>query len=158
MSIQTSAQQSKSLKSIIAITDTTADGREFYVDLVYVEALDKWMMRTDQVGIKIIREIHTKNKKLQTLSDSLQSIRENQKIIIDACETQKVSLKKDVADVKTQLRKKQEMLDLEVEKLEIEQAITKDLKKKEVAGKVMTIVGGVGIGVGIAGILYGILK
>jgi len=116
------------------------------------------MMRTDQVGIKIIREIHEKNKALQTRKDLDQEIILKLRLEKSSCEEQKVSLNKDISDYKSQLNKKQEMLDLEVEKLLIEQAITKDLKKKAVTGKVMTIVGSVGIGVGVAGILYAIIK
>ncbi len=116
------------------------------------------MLRTDQVGMKIIREIHSKNKKLQALADSLQSVRSSQKIVIDACKEQKLSLEKDVADKTTQLQKKQEMLDAETEKYDLEKATSNGYKKQATAGKIMTWVGGVGIGVGIAGILYGVLK
>lgn len=116
------------------------------------------MMRTDQVGIKIIREIHEKNKKFQAHKDSLQSIIANKQIIIDACEEKVKGKDADIANYKEKLVKKQEFLDLETGKLKDEQKISKTYKKQASAGKIMTIVGGVGIGVGLAGILYGVLK
>lgn len=158
MSLQTIAQSQPSLKNTITTTDTTADGRVFYADLTYVKSLDKWMLRTDQVGIKIIREIHEKNKKSKAYADSLKSIVESKQIIIDACEEKVKEKDNDIADYKTQLEKKQEFLDLETEKFKAEQKVSKDLNKKATTGKIMTIVGGVGIGVGLAGILYGVLK
>ena len=160
MSTQILAQSPTSTDNIkqYSVTDTTSDGREFYADLAYVQTLDKWMLRTDQVGMKIIREIHKKNKALYAENDTLRSINANLKIESAACEDQIVSKDLDISDKTAQIKLIEDQYKEEQSKTDGLQLTVKDLNKKVTAGKIMTIVGGVGIGVGLAGILYGVLK
>ena len=131
---------------------TTRDGREYHLDMVYDNALDKYLLRTDQVGMKIIREIHADRKRAMAVSDSLMSLNTLYKQVMQECDDKVAILLKDKIDISKQLEINNNMLDNEVENLRLADETIKQLKRKATTGRIMTIVGGVAI-VGSAGIL-----
>jgi len=48
---------------------TTVEGREYHLDIIYDNTIQEYLMRTDQVGMKIIREIYASRKAAVTLAD-----------------------------------------------------------------------------------------
>jgi hypothetical protein len=119
----------------------TADGREYHLDMVYDNTVQKYLMRTDQIGMKIIREIHADRKAAVALADSLSSLNSIYKNSLQECDKQITLIVNDKLDLSRQLDR-----------------TIKELEGKAINGKIMTIAGSVAIGVGIAGILYVVLK
>lgn len=136
----------------------TADGREYHLDIVYDKIVDKYLMRTDQIGMKIIREIHADRKAAQAKADSLTSIVQLHKEEIYKCEKQVMLLWKDKIDLSKQLDLSDQMLNNEVKRNKIADRTIKELEGKAINGKIMTIAGSVAIGIGIAGVLYAVLQ
>ncbi len=136
----------------------TADGREYHLDMVYDNTVQKYLMRTDQIGMKIIREIHADRKAAVALADSLSSLNSIYKNSLQECDKQVTLLVNDKLDLSRQLDLSDQMLNNEVKRNMIADRTIKELKGKAINGKIMTIAGSVAIGVGIAGILYAVLK
>ena len=137
---------------------TTVDGREYHLDLIYDDTIEKYLMRTDQIGMKIIREIHADRKAAVAFADSLLSLNSIYKNTLQECDKQVVLLVNDKLDLSRQLDLSDQMLNNEVKQNMIADETIKSLKGKAINGKIMTIAGSVAIGVGIAGILYAVLK
>ena len=136
---------------------TTVDGREYHLDLIYDDAVQKYLMRTDQIGMKIIREIHADRKAAVALADSLSSLNSIYEKSLQECDKQVVLLVNDKLDLSRQLDLSDQMLNNEVKRNMIADRTIKELEGKAINGKIMTIAGSVAIGVGIAGILYAVL-
>lgn len=134
----------------IVVNDTTLDGRPFYVDLAYVESLDKWMMRTDEVGMHIIREIHANNKKLASENKIL-------KDDIFDCNNQLEIVQAEKAIINEKIDLKDQQLNNALESIDLKDTLNRQLQKKANVGKIMLPVGIVGVTIGIAGILYGVI-
>ena len=135
----------------------TADGREYHLDMVYDNTVQKYLMRTDQIGMKIIREIHADRKAAVALADSLSSLNSIYKNTLQECDKQVTLLVNDKLDLSRQLDLSDQMLNNEVKRNMIADKTIKELEGKAINGKIMTIAGSVAIGVGIAGILYAVL-
>lgn len=135
----------------------TADGREYYLDMIYDSTVQKYLMRTDQIGMKIIREIHADRKAAVELADSLSSLNSIYEKSLQECDKQIILLVNDKLDLSRQLDLSDQMLNNEVKQNMIADKTIKELKGKAINGKIMTVVGSVAIGVGIAGILYAVL-
>ncbi len=135
----------------------TADGREYHLDMVYDNTVQKYLMRTDQIGMKIIREIHADRKAAVALADSLSSLNSIYKNSLQECDKQVTLLVNDKLDLSRQLDLSDQMLNNEVKRNMIADRTIKELEGKAINGKIMTIAGSVAIGVGIAGILYAVL-
>ena len=136
----------------------TADGREYHLDLIYDNTVQKYLMRTDQIGMKIIREIHADRKAAIALADSLLSLNSIYEKSLQECDKQVILLVNDKLDLSRQLDLSDQMLNNEVKRNMIADRTIKELEGKAINGKIMTIAGSVAIGVGIAGILYAVLK
>ena len=136
----------------------TADGREYHLDMVYDNTVQKYLMRTDQIGMKIIREIHADRKAAVALADSLSSLNSIYKNTLQECDKQVTLLVNDKLDLSRQLDLSDQMLNNEVKRNMIADRTIKELKGKAINGKIMTIAGSVAIGIGIAGVLYAVLK
>jgi len=136
----------------------TIDGREYHLDLIYDDTIEKYLMRTDQIGMKIIREIHADRKAAVAFADSLLSLNSIYKNTLQECDKQVVLLVNDKLDLSRQLDLSDQMLNNEVKRNMIADRTIKELEGKAINGKIMTIAGNVAIGVGIAGILYAVLK
>lgn len=136
----------------------TADGREYHLDMVYDNTVQKYLMRTDQIGMKIIREIHADRKAAAALADSLSSLNSIYKNSLQECDKQITLLVNDKLDLSRQLDLSDQMLNNEVKRNMIADRTIKELEGKAINGKIMTIAGSVAIGVGIAGVLYAVLK
>jgi GTPase SAR1 family protein len=136
----------------------TIDGREYHLDLIYDDTIEKYLMRTDQIGMKIIREIHADRKAAVAFADSLLSLNSIYKNTLQECDKQVVLLVNDKLDLSRQLDLSDQMLNNEVKRNMIADRTIKELEGKAINGKIMTIAGSVAIGVGIAGILYAVLK
>ena len=136
----------------------TADGREYHLDMVYDNTVQKYLMRTDQIGMKIIREIHADRKAAVALADSLSSLNSIYKNSLQECDKQITLLVNDKLDLSRQLDLSDQMLNNEVKRNMIADRTIKELEGKAINGKIMTIAGSVAIGVGIAGVLYAVLK
>ena len=136
----------------------TADGRKYHLDLIYDDTVQKYLMRTDQIGMKIIREIHADRKAAVALADSLSSLNSIYKNTLQECDKQVTLLVNDKLDLSRQLDLSDQMLNNEVKRNMIADRTIKELEGKAINGKIMTIAGSVAIGVGIAGILYTVLK
>jgi len=136
----------------------TADGREYHLDMVYDNTVQKYLMRTDQIGMKIIREIHADRKAAVALADSLSSLNSIYKNSLQECDKQITLLVNDKLDLSRQLDLSGQMLNNEVKRNMIADRTIKELEGKAINGKIMTIAGSVAIGVGIAGVLYAVLK
>ncbi len=141
---------SRTFSDSTVVNDTTLDGKSFYADLVYVESVDKYLFRTDKPGMDIIREIHAKNKRL---------FAENKTLKLDI-----IDCDKQVFTLNEELRVSSRKYDLKVNQhdnllyaISTKNKLNNELQKKANAGKIMTVVGGIGIGVGIAGILYAVI-
>ena len=137
---------------------TTVDGREYHLDMIYDNTVQKYLMRTDQIGMKIIREIHADRKAAVTLADSLSSLNSIYKNNLQECDKQVVLLINDKLDLSKQLDLSDQMLNNEVKQNMIADKTIKSLKGKAINGKIMTIAGSVAIGIGIAGVLYVVLN
>ena len=137
---------------------TTVDGREYHLDMIYDNTIQKYLMRTDQVGMKIIREIYASRKAAVTLADSLSSLNSIYKNSLQECDKQISILVNDKLDLSRQLDLSDQMLNNEVKQNMIADKTIKSLKGKAINGKIMTIAGSIAIGVGIAGILYAVLN
>ena len=135
----------------------TADGREYHLDLIYDDTVQKYLMRTDQIGMKIIREIHADRKAAVALADSLSSLNSIYEKSLQECDKQVILLVNDKLDLSRQLDLSDQMLNNEVKRNMIADRTIKELEGKAINGKIMTIAGSVAIGVGIAGILYAVL-
>lgn len=114
-------------------------------------------MRTDQIGMKIIREIHADRKAAVALADSLSSLNSIYEKSLQECDKQVILLVNDKLDLSRQLDLSDQMLNNEVKRNMIADRTIKELEGKAINGKIMTIAGSVAIGVGIAGILYAVL-
>ena len=136
---------------------TTVDGREYHLDLIYDSTVQKYLMRTDQIGMKIIREIHADRKAAVALADSLSSLNSIYEKSLQECDKQVILLVNDKLDLSRQLDLSDQMLNNEVKRNMIADRTIKELEGKAINGKIMTIAGSVAIGVGIAGILYAVL-
>lgn len=136
----------------------TADGREYHLDMVYDNTVQKYLMRTDQIGMKIIREIHADRKAAVALADSLSSLNSIYEKSLQECDKQVILLVNDKLDLSRQLDLSDQMLNNEVKRNMIADRTIKELEGKAINGKIMTIAGSVAIGVGIAGVLYAVLK
>ena len=136
---------------------TTVDGREYHLDLIYDDTVQKYLMRTDQIGMKIIREIHADRKAAVALADSLSSLNSIYEKSLRECDKQVILLVNDKLDLSRQLDLSDQMLNNEVKRNMIADRTIKELEGKAINGKIMTIAGSVAIGVGIAGILYAVL-
>lgn len=136
---------------------TTVDGREYHLDLIYDNTVQKYLMRTDQIGMKIIREIHADRKAAVALADSLSSLNSIYEKSLQECDKQVILLVNDKLDLSRQLDLSDQMLNNEVKRNMIADRTIKELEGKAINGKIMTIAGSVAIGVGIAGILYAVL-
>ena len=136
---------------------TTVDGREYHLDLIYDDTVQKYLMRTDQIGMKIIREIHADRKAAVALADSLSSLNSIYKNSLQECDKQISILVNDKLDLSRQIDLSDQMLNNEVKRNMIADRTIKELEGKAINGKIMTIAGSVAIGVGIAGILYAVL-
>jgi hypothetical protein len=136
----------------------TIDGREYHLDLIYDDTIEKYLMRTDQIGMKIIREIHADRKAAVAFADSLLSLNSIYKNTLQECDKQVALLVNDKLDLSRQLDLSDQMLNNEVKRNMIADRTIKELEGKAINGKIMTIAGSVAIGVGIAGILYAVLK
>jgi len=136
----------------------TADGREYHLDMVYDNTVQKYLMRTDQIGMKIIREIHADRKAAVVLADSLSSLNSIYKNTLQECDKQVTLLVNDKLDLSRQLDLSDQMLNNEVKRNMIADRTIKELEGKAINGKIMTIAGSVAIGIGIAGVLYAVLK
>jgi hypothetical protein len=137
---------------------STADGREYHLDMVYDNTVQKYLMRTDQIGMKIIREIHSDRKAAVALADSLLSLNSIYKNSLQECDKQVALLVNDKLDISRQLDLTDQMLNNEVKRNMIADRTIKELEGKAINGKIMTIAGSVAIGIGIAGVLYVVLK
>jgi len=136
---------------------TTVDGREYHLDLIYDNTVQKYLMRTDQIGMKIIRERHAFRKAAVALADSLSSLNSIYEKSLQECDKQVILLVNDKLDLSRQLDLSDQMLNNEVKRNMIADRTIKELEGKAINGKIMTIAGSVAIGVGIAGILYAVL-
>ena len=137
---------------------TTVDGREYHLDLIYDNTVQKYLMRTDQIGMKIIREIHADRKAAVALADSLSSLNSIYKNSLQECDKQITLLVNDKLDLSRKLDLSDQRLNNEVKRNMIADRTIKELEGKAINGKIMTIAGSVAIGVGIAGVLYAVLK
>lgn len=143
--------------TIVEIRDTTADGRAFYAAEVFDED-EGILFQTNMIGVQVFREVNAKRIKAERERDIADAQRAEAKIQLSACEKQKESLQKDKVDLELKEEKTRELYTKEQDKGVNKDLIIKDLQKKLAPGKIMTIVGSVGVGVGVAGILYGLLK
>lgn len=136
---------------------TTKDGRDYHLDMVYDDALDKYLLRTDQVGMKIIREIHADRKRSVAVSDSLTVLNTLYKQVMQECDGQVSILLKDKIDLSKQLDINNNMLDNQVENLRLADETIKQLKRKATTGRIMTIAGGVCIVGSVGAILVSLI-
>jgi len=134
----------------IAVNDTTLDGNSFYTDLVYVETLDMWMLRTNEPGMRIIREIHAKNKQL---------VNDNKVLVADIfdCNNQVFILNKERNTFQRKYEFKSQQLDNTLESIKYKDILNKELQKKATVGKIMIPVAIGCVVIGIGGVLYGVL-
>jgi len=136
---------------------TTKDGRGYHLDMVYDNVVGKYLLRTDQVGMKIIREIHADRKRSVAVSDSLMSLNTLYKQVMQECDDQVSILLKDKIDLSKQLDINNNMLDNEVENLRLADETIKQLKRKATTGRIMTIAGGVCIVGSVGAILASLI-
>jgi hypothetical protein len=115
-------------------------------------------MRTDQVGMKIIREIHQNRMHLQEERDSLVALNLLYSSDILDCDRQLDLLQRNALSFQDQLDIKENMLKNEIQRNRDADLMIKDLRKKAADGKVMLIGGSICVGVGFATILYVFLK
>ena len=141
--------ETSSDSTIVVIRDTLPDGRAFYVDMVYDPLLGA-LMRTDEVGMQTIRNIN---------NDRVAAQKENIQLKADIldCEEEKVNKDNKIKSLTVQNSELNKQYEAEQEKNENNNLVIKDQSKQVTTGKIMTVVGGVGIGVGIAGILYAVI-
>jgi hypothetical protein len=107
-------------------------------------------MRFDPVGRKMIRIINNDRVFLKEQNIILSED------IID-CEKEKNLKDKEISSLMIKNVEITEQYSLEKEKNVNNTIMLKDYKKRATTGKIMTVVGGVGIGVGVAGIIYAII-
>lgn len=138
-----------STEPILSIRDTLPDGGVFYIDVVK-DSIHGELMRLDPVGRKMIRIINNDRVFLKEQNIILSED------IID-CEKEKTLKDKEISSLMIKNVEVTEQFSLEKEKNANNTIMLKDYKKRATTGKIMTIVGGVGIGVGVAGILYAII-
>lgn len=134
---------------LIAIRDTLPDGRVFYIDVV--NDPDKGeLMRFDPIARKQIRIIN---------EDRIAAKKENELLKADIadCELENNNLVKSVNAITIQKQSVEKQYEAEQEKNDNNVIVMKDYRKKAVTGKIMTVVGGVGIAVGLGGLLYAVL-
>ena len=141
--------ETSSDSTIVVIRDTLPDGRAFYVDMVYDPSLG-FLMRTDEVGMETIRNIN--NDRVAPQQENIQL-----KADILDCEQEKVNKDNKIKSLTVQNSELNKQYEAEQEKNENNNLVMKDQQKQVSTGKIMTIVGGVGIGVGVAGILYAVI-
>ena len=141
--------ETSSDSTIVVIRDTLPDGRAFYVDMVYDPSLG-FLMRTDEVGMETIRNIN--NDRVAAQQENIQL-----KADILDCEQEKVNKDNKIKSLTVQNSELNKQYEAEQEKNENNNLVMKDQQKQVSTGKIMTIVGGVGIGVGVAGILYAVI-
>ena len=136
------------IKVLREISDTTTDGRVFYVSQMFFEGKEGFF--GNNISMNIIREI---NEKRITAENENRVIKED----IADCNKELMLADKTIRLKDENFLSMQSKYDNEVYKNENNTIVLKDYKKKVMSGKIMTVVGGVGIGVGIAGILYGVI-
>jgi hypothetical protein len=125
--------------------------------MVYDYTVDKYLLRTDQVGMKIIREIHADRKRAVAVSDSLTALNTLYKQVMQECDNQVSILLKDKIDLSKQLEINNDMLDNEIENLRLADETIKQLKRKATTGRIMTIAGGVCIVGSVGAILASLI-
>lgn len=138
-----------STEPILSIRDTLPDGRVFYVDVVK-DSTHGELMRLDPVGRKMIRIINNDRIFLKEQNTILSED------IID-CEKEKGLKDKEISSLMIKNVEVTEQYSLEKEKNVNNTVMLKGYQKQASTGKIMTVVGGVGIGVGVAGIIYAII-
>jgi len=133
----------------IVIRDTLPDGRVFYIDLVNDAELGE-LMRTDVIGMETIRNIN---------NDRVAAQKENVQLKADIvdCESEKDLKDKEITSINIQKGEVEKQYAAEQAKNKNNSIVIKDYKKQASTGKIMTIVGGIGLGVGIGGILYAVI-
>ena len=141
--------ETSSDSTIVVIRDTLPDGRAFYVDLVYDSSIGV-LMRTDEVGMETIRNIN--NDRITAQKENIQL-----KADIKDCDAEKRNKDSQIKSLAIQNSEINNQYEAEQEKNSNNSIIIKDQQKQVSTGKIMTIVGGIGIGVGIAGILYALI-
>ncbi len=158
MPLLTFGQSETSLKDTLSITENTADGREFTIDLVDDQKLGI-MFRTTAVGMDIIREIHAGKKKAIAERDSVKAINIELKADIVDCDAERNEMAAHIIDLEIQNSTVITQRDDQV-KLNKDAKVTIDKLTGQV--KIAGILGPVGLGIGVAGViggvLYGILK
>jgi hypothetical protein len=138
-----------STEPILSIRDTLPDGRVFYIDVVK-DSIHGELMRFDPVGRKMIRIINNDRVYLKEQNIILSED------IID-CEKEKTLKDKEISSLMINNVEVNEQYSLEKEKNINNSVMLKGYQKQANTGKIMTIVGGIGIGVGIAGILVAVI-
>lgn len=134
--------------TIVSISDTTADGRVFYNDLVWDDIYGE-MFRTNRVGMDIIREIHADRKRQKRIADSLKV--ENRLLIdnFNDCQESLVVAEKEKSTKDKQLELKKKMLSNEIDRNDLADKQIKKLNTKVKIGKVGWSVAGVFFGVSV---------
>lgn len=133
-----------STEPILSIRDTLPDGRVFYVDVVK-DSTHGELMRFDPVGRKMIRIINNDRVYLKEQNIILSED------IID-CEKEKNLKDKEISSLMIKNVEITEQFSLEKEKNVNNTIMLKGYQKQASTGKIMTIVGGVGVGIGIVSI------
>lgn len=131
--------------TIAAISDTTADGRVFYNDLVF-DDLHGELFRTDRVGMDIIREINADRKRQKRLADSLKVENSLLEQKYSLCDSSKQALNGQKNVLKFQLDIRQEMIDNYEKQNDLSDTQIKRLNRKVNIGKIGWSVGGIFIG------------
>lgn len=141
--------ETSSDSTIVVIRDTLPDGRAFYVDMVYDPELGD-LMRTDMVGMQTIRNIN---------NDRVAAQKENIELKADIvdCEEEKSLKDKEILSLNIKNDELNKQYIAEQGKNKNNSIVLKYYEKQASTGKIMTIVGGIGIGVGVAGILYAVI-
>lgn len=149
--------QTSSDSTIVTVTDTTADGRVFYVDLIWDDTHGT-MLRTDRVGMDIIREIYAKRKEAERTKDSLRV--ENQLLVenFNDCEKAKEEAEKKITEKDKQLELKQQMLDNSDKSNSLADTDIKNLNNKVKVGKVGWSFAGIFFGVAVVETVILILR
>lgn len=138
-----------STEPILSIRDTLPDGRSFYIDIVNDNTHGE-LMRFDPVGRKMIRIINNDRLLLKQENTILKED------IID-CEKEKSIKDKEIRSLVTKNNKISEQYSLEQEKNANNTVVLNGYKKQASTGKTLVIVGGIGIGIGVAGILVAVI-
>ncbi len=103
------------------------------------------------VSIEVMREIHSQKI-------TAEKERDTHKANLVDCEAELLLADKQIEAEKVKFSSMEQKYNKEVKKNVNTNIVLNDYKKKANTGKIMTIIGGVGVGVGVAGILYGVLS